>query len=323
MTMKSGSQLEKPWLSVAMPVHCGERWLRDALQSVAAQDCSGIELIILDSTEDDSCRNIATAFMDCLDIRYVHVPNVASWQVKTNLAVDRARAAHVAMLHQDDLWLDNRSADLRSAIADFPEAVLFLNPSYIVDEAGRRLGLWRCPLPPDRLLDGSDVAEHLLVQNFVSIPAPVVQKRAWLACGGMDAELWYTADWDLYLNVLRQGQAIYRGTPSTAFRVHASSLTVSGSRNLPDFERQMQVVLDRHCDLVPGPILPKIKRRAKASIRVNCALAQASSGSAAALAGAVGAVLALGPAQALAYLRDSRVVERTLPRLRARFAGSL
>jgi hypothetical protein len=163
----------------------------------------------------------------------------------------------------------------------------------------------------------------LLVQNFVSIPAVVVQKRAWIACGGMDTELWYTADWDLYLKLLREGPTVYCEAPSTAFRVHASSLTISGSRNLPDFERQMQIVLERHCDLVPRSRLPKTRRRARASIAVNCALARASSGSIASLAAAAGAVLALGPAQALAYLRDSRVLERTLPRLRARFAGSL
>ena len=321
--MKSVSPPERPWLSVAMPVHCGERWLAHALQSVADQDSAGIELLIVDSTRDDSCRKIARAFEDRLDIGYLHVPDMASWQAKTNLAIERARAAHVAMLHQDDLWLANRSANLQRAITAFPKAVLFLNPSYIVDEAGRRLGLWRCPLPAACLLEGPDVAEHLLVQNFVSIPAAVVQKRAWLESRGLDTELWYTADWDLYLKVLRHGPAVYCDSPSTAFRVHGNSLTVSGSRNLPDFERQMQIVIERHCDLVPRSRLPKTWRRAKASITVNCALAQASCGSAAALVRAAGAVLALGPVQAFAYLKDSRVLERTLPRLRARFAGSL
>ena len=320
--MKSRLQPDRPWLSVAMPVHYGDRWLGQALQSVAAGDCAGIELLILDSTQADSCRKIVNQFTDRLDIQYLHVPHLTAWQAKTNFAVEHARAPHVAMLHQDDLWLEKRSTEVRRAIATFPKAMLFLNPSYIVDEAGRRLGLWRCPLPSCRLLNGAEVAEHLLVQNFVSIPAPVVQRRAWLDCGGMDTELWYTADWDLYLKLLRHGPAVYSDTPSTAFRIHGSSLTVSGTQNLPDFERQMQVVLERHSDLVPASRLRKTVRRAEASISVNCALAQASLGSAAALARAVGTVLALGPTQALAYLRESRVLERTLPRVRARFAGS-
>src|SRR5437762_920986 len=145
--MTSRSRPETPWLSVAMPVHCGERWLADTLTSLVAQDCTGVEFLIFDSTENECCRKIVEAFEDRLDIRYEHMPEVRSWQEKTNLAVERAQAPHMAMLHQDDLWLPDRVTDVRQAIAAFPEAVLFLNPSYIVDEHARRLGLWRCPLP--------------------------------------------------------------------------------------------------------------------------------------------------------------------------------
>jgi len=320
--MTSRSQPEKPWLSVAMPVHDGERWLPLTLQSAAAQDCSGIEFIILDSTPGDGCKEVVSRFADRLHIHYDHVPEINSWPAKTNLAVERALAGHVAMLHQDDLWEPQRAAAAREAILAAPDAVLFLNPSRIVDEHGRPLGLWRCPLPADRLLDGRKVAERLLVQNFVAIPAPVVNRRAWLDCGGMDEALWYTADWDLYLKLLARGPAFYSRTPSTAFRVHGSSLTVSGSRERPDFRQQMQQVFDRHSHLVPASELPRIRRRANASIAVNCALAQASAGSAKALLRAMAEVLSLGPAQALAYVRDSRVLERALPRLRARLAGS-
>lgn len=305
-----------------MPVHQGERWLPFTLESLVAQDCAGVEFIILDSTPDNGCEQIVLRFADRLNIRYDHVPDVTSWPAKTNLAVERASAAHVAMLHQDDLWELGRATAAREAILAAPDAALLLNPSRIVDEHGRSLGLWRCPLPADRLLDGRRVAERLLVQNFVAIPAPIISKRAWLDCGGMDETLWYTADWDLYLKLLAKGPVFYRNRPSTAFRVHGSSLTVAGSRERPDFRQQMQQVFDRHSHLLPAAELPRIRRRASASIAVNCALAQASAGSASALLQAVGEVLSLGPAQALAYIRDSRVIERALPRLRARMAGS-
>jgi glycosyltransferase involved in cell wall biosynthesis len=305
-----------------MPVHNGERWLPLTLDSLVSQDCAGVEFIILDSTPDNGCEQIVGRFADRLDIHYEHLPDVTSWPAKTNLAVERAAAGHVAMLHQDDLWEPQRAKSAREAIAAAPDAVLLVNPSRIVDERGRQLGLWRCPLAADRLLDGREVAERLLVQNFIAIPAPIIQKRAWLGCGGMDEALWYTADWDLYLKLLALGPFFYSGTPSTAFRVHGSSLTVSGSRERPDFKRQMEAVFDRHCRLVAPSKLPQVQRRASASIAVNCALAQASSGNARALFHAFTEVLALGPRQAARYIRDSRILERALPRLRARMAGS-
>jgi GT2 family glycosyltransferase len=320
--MKSRSQLERPWLSVAMPIHGGERWLGATLDSLAVQDCTGVEFLILDSTEDRSCARIVKGFTKRLAIRYEHMPDVKSWTAKTNLAVERAAASNVSILHQDDLWLPQRVKDVRDAIAAFPDAVMLLNPSYIVDEHGRRLGLWRCPLPYDRLLSAEDITERLLVQNFISIPAPVIRREAWLAAGGMDEKLWYTPDWDLYLKLARLGTTVYRRAASTAFRVHSSSLTVSGSRNRRDFEAQLNAVLERHIGHVPAARRPQIMRRASASIAVNCDLAEAAGGSARALFRALTAILFLGPRQAFCYLRDSRILERALPRVRARFAGS-
>lgn len=304
-----------------MPVHCGERWLAATLASVAQQDCAGIELILIDSGPDRQCEAIAAAFADRMKIHYQYRPDIKPWPSKTNLAVEQASGAHVAILHQDDLWEKERVSAVRKSIAAAPDAVLLLNPSFIVDEHGKRQGLWRCPLPCNRLLDGRTVAERLLVQNFISMPAPVIRRQAWLECGGMDDALWYTADWDLYLKLLARGPAFYAKNPSTAFRIHGSSLTVSGSRERSDFREQMQVVFERHSALVPAAKLPQIRRCATASIAVNCALAGAMGGNLRLLAGALASVLRLGPAGVLCYLRDSRILERSLPRLRARFAG--
>jgi glycosyltransferase involved in cell wall biosynthesis len=318
----SPSQPDQPWLSVAMPIHHGERWLGQTLDSLAAQDCGGIEFLIFDSTDTAGCAGIVDRFRPRLNIVYQHLPHVASWQAKTNLAVKQASSAWVSMLHQDDLWLPNRVADIRRAKAAFPQATLLLNPSIIVDDQGRKLGVWRCPLPADHLMNCSEISEHLLVQNFVSIPAPVIKRSAWLECGGLDETLWYTADWDLYLKLIQRGRVVYRPTPSTAFRIHRNSLTMAGSSDLLDFERQMQTVLARHCHLIEESKLLPTRHRALASIAVNCALAKACSGDTLAMGRAALAVLRLGPLQSLAYMRDSRIMERALPRLRARFAGA-
>lgn len=303
-----------------MPVHHGQRWLAETLASAAQQDCRDVEFILLDSSTNDACEIIVNAFDEDLTIRYERMPNVISWTAKTNIAVKRARASYISMLHQDDLWLPNRMDEARASIMAFPDAAILLNPSYIVDDGGRQLGQWRCPLANGRRLATTEVAEPLLVQNFISIPAPIIRRSAWLASGGMDEQLWYTADWDLYLKLVSQGHAAYRETASTAFRVHDSSLTVSGSRDIADFEAQMRIVLDRHLHLASPRRQSQVKRRAMSSIRVNCDLAEAARGNKGAMIRAIREVLLLGPWQTLLYIRQSRILERSLPRLRARLA---
>jgi hypothetical protein len=250
-------------------------------------------------------------------------PDMAPWQTKTNLAVTLAAADHVCILHQDDLWLPGRVQSLCRWLSIAPDAVLHLAPTEIIDRHGRSLGRWRCPLPPGRLLAAEFLLERLMVQNFISVPAPVFRKDAWHAAGGMDDQLWYTADWDIWAKLASAGPVIYHDEVTTAFRIHGGSLTMTGSRSADDFHQQMRTVLDRHLDRLPEPRKSLVEPVARTSINVNTLLATASTGRSAPLLEAVRRMLSLGPSGIKRYLRDSRLHERVLPRLRARMAGAL
>jgi hypothetical protein len=241
---------------------------------------------------------------------------------KTNFGVEQAKGKWICMLHQDDLWLPNRSAELQNWLLNQPDAVMHLHPCYIVDEIGRRLGLWRCPLPAD----GSPVPaqllyKRLLVQNFIGIPAPAIRRDAYLMVGGLDKALWYTADWDLYLKIASIGNICYHSTPLACFRVHRNSLTVLGSQDIQDFRKQHTAIVDRHIDKLLPDSRTATLRISAASIEVNVALAAAVAGKFGAISKAIRSVLFLGPAGIARYLSYSRIVDRALPRLRAAVAA--
>lgn len=310
------------FLSVVMPVHEGEDWIAATLQSLAAQPVEGLEIIVIDSSPTAGTSTLVQDFAERLPLRLLRRPDLAPWQIKTNLGVELATAEHVCILHQDDLWLPGRSEAVRRWIGETPEAVLHLAPSTFIDRRGRTIGRWNCPLPADRKLDGAFILESLLVQNFVSVPAPVFRRSAWLGCGGMDPQLWYTADWDMWAKLALAGPVVYHNEVTTGFRVHGGSLTVTGSRDAEAFRSQMKTVLDRHLPQLPRSVRRRVEPAARASISVNVSLAAASGGRIAALVEAVRKVVSLGPRGARSYLRDSRLRERVLCRVRARLAGS-
>jgi glycosyltransferase involved in cell wall biosynthesis len=313
----------KPFLTVVMPVHCGERWIEPTLDSLAAEPGEDVEVVVIDGSPDQGTAEIIGRYATRLAIDLVARPDLTNWRTKTNFAVERARAAHVCMLHQDDLWLPGRLAAIRQWIESAPEAALHLAPTLIVDQDGRTLGTWRCPLPKDAIAPPDLVIERLLVQNFIAAPTPVFRRDAWLACGGLDLDLWYTADWDLWLKLASEGPVVYHDAVTAAFRIHGSSLTMTGSRDPADFEAQMRTVLDRHMDRLSPARSASVGRAARASIKINVALAAASAGGISAFASAARHLVSLGPRGLPGYLRDSRLVERVVPRLRARLSGSL
>ena len=320
---------EAPWLTVIMPTFCstknGEQWFDATLRSLAAEPVDGIEIVMIDSSPTSAARDIAKRYEKRLNLRLFNRPDLSMWHTKTNFGVEIARAEHICWLHTDDLWLPGRAAAVRSWIAAAPLLPLHIAPCSIVNRDGVVLGTWRCPFGKSAVHSSQSVTERLLVQNFIAAPAPVFRKDAWVNCGGLDATLWYTADWDIWLKLAASGPVAYHDDVTTAFRVHGNSLTVGGTSDLADFERQMRIVFDRHLQAFSGCEARRskmIERVGRASIAVNTALAAASTGSYRRLPGTVVQLLRLGPAGLGRYWHCSRIGERLLPRIRAGFHGA-
>ena len=307
-----GAPERKPWLSVIMPTYQSERWIAETLRSLVSQNTDGIELIVIDNSPDDSTLDLIRPFEDQLSLRAFKRCDIPVWHQKSNFGTREARADHVCWLHHDDLWLPNRVAMMRQWIDQAPEVDLHIAPTALIDASSRKVGRWDCPLPSEKVLDPALFVRRLLVQNFISVPCAVYRRDAWLKLGGLDESLWYTADWDFWLKLGANGSVIYHDVETTAFRVHGSSLTATGSRNAAAFEQQMLAVLERHQIADPST-----QKMARASIAVNVCLAAVRSGEYDRFPGMIRQLLALGPRGILGYLRYSRILQRVTGRLRA------
>lgn len=320
------SATTRPWLSVIFPVHNGELWVAAALDSLALEADPGIEIVVIDTSDSMGTRAIIDQYASRLNLRFLDPDGASGCTQKTNHGARNASADHVSWLCQDDLWLAGRTAAVRQWIAQDPGAVLHLAPSAIVDRNGRELGQWRCPLQEPvsgAPLDRTALLERLLVQNFVAVVSPVVRRDAWLAVGGIDPDLWYTGDWDLWIKLARHGAVRFHDQVTGAFRIHDQSATSLGSTDRNEFIAQHRIVVDRYVAELPPSRSGPVRAMAEASLQINAALAAAAQGSVAQLMQALWTALQLGPVGLTRYLNYSRVIDRSLPRLRAKFAGAL
>lgn len=219
--------------------------------------------------------------------------------------------------------MPGRAQKMRGFVQAHPDAAMFLHDTHIVDANGASRGLWRCPLPSgDAPVPHDMLMERLIVQNFIGISAPIMNRDAYLKVGGLDGELWHTADWDLYLKIALTGPVYYRDEALAAFRVHGNSLTITGSRDPGDFREQLQLVQDRYAHAVAPDVRAAALRAGRTSIDVNVALARAMHGEPQQVLAALTSVAALGPTGIVRYLRDSRITERVASRLRVKLAGN-
>ncbi len=314
--------MERPWLSVILPTYNGEAFLESALESVLPQLDGRVEVIAVDDGSTDSTIQILESYREKMPLVIFERGRIGSWVANTNFGLEQARGDYVCFLHQDDLWLDGRLSHLRSWIDQSRSTALFLHPSRFIDSDGRGVGLWRCPLPGGEVLESAFVVERLLVQNFISMPAPMFSRELALKVGGLDEDLWYTADWDFWLKLAALGKTVYHPQALSAFRIHPLSQTAVRSDRNDDFRKQLEIVLERHLEDWKSfeSIGRRVRRIAQYSVEVNIALAARVHGQESRLSHLFVQSLGLGPSGWLRYLRDSRILERVLARQRVALA---
>lgn len=317
----------EPWLSVVMPTYNGVRHLDAALNSILAQKIDDLELIAVDDGSTDGTLDLLRQYETRLRLRLFPRARTGNWVANTNFGVARAHGRYLSFLHQDDIWLPDRLTTLQPLTKRHPEVGLFLHASWFIDDHGRRVGRWSCPLPQHGRPIGPDVLlPRLMVQNFIAIPAPLIKRETAIAAGPLREELWFTADWDYWSRLAQVAPVFHLPRILAAFRIHPGSQTVLGAAAPDDLRRQIEAVVESiHARLDKTDVgTHRAKRAADFSTAVTVALAAtAHRRRHAALGPLLRQGLTLGPAGWGRFLRDSRIAERVGARLRAGMLGHL
>lgn len=311
---------EQVWLSVVIPTYNGESHLEEALESIAAQSgLHGVEVLAVDDGSTDGTMGILEKASLRLPMTIHRREHQGNWVANTNFGLGKAAGSYATILHQDDRWIAGRVSTLLELTRSWPDVVVFSHPVWIVSPRGRRLGLCTNPLPPSPPChDSAYVAERLLVQNWMTLPAPVFNRRAALAAGGMDETLLYTADWDLWLKLMEAGSLHYCPKPLAELRIHPGSQTFSISADPDRYRAELVTVVERHLARW-APRLPRadlVRKVAESSIELNCFLAGFAHGRRGFPLALLRRALPLGPRGWYRLWDHSRVLERAWPRLR-------
>lgn len=96
-------------VSVVMPAHNADRFLKESIESVVAQSYENWELLLVDDGSRDRTREIADAFARRDSrIRVFHHEKARGPAEARNTALENAKGQYVAFLDSDDVWLTEK-----------------------------------------------------------------------------------------------------------------------------------------------------------------------------------------------------------------------
>jgi len=307
---------QRPRISVVMPVYNGMRYLAASLESIACQSHPVHEVIVIDDGSTDRTREIIKNWESRLPLVAVFQPHRGNWVASTNVAIAKVTGTHFSMLHQDDLWDPRRVEVLSDVIATRPGADVVIHPTRFIGPDGRWAGTWNCPFSGrGRPLDRQEVLSHLLVQNFLAVPAPLIARRALDSTAALDEKLWFTADWKFWLGLALRGNWVFEPRPLASFRVHRSSLTMRGGRTAADYEQQLRAVIDEFSGFSGSTCARAV---IDFNLHVNTAMFAALKTGKLNVGRLVLDFIGLGPDGWRLFFRASRIHERIMARVVAR-----
>jgi len=184
----SGKGEVRPFVSVIMPIHNGERFLAEAIENIKRQNYHPLEIIVIDDGSTDRTSAIADQFKE--DIRYIYQEKKGSFAAR-NVGIKMAKGDAIAFLDVDDLWEENTLSKQvrylsRNSSVDIVQGLI---QEMTLDESSKH---------GDLVFDESSEP-----YQFINVGSAVYRKEVFNTVGLFDETLKQSADTDWFYRAWR------------------------------------------------------------------------------------------------------------------------
>jgi glycosyltransferase involved in cell wall biosynthesis len=235
-----------PRVSVIVPAFNAERFIRETLDSVLAQNYPSLEIIVVDDGSTDETAHQVLSYGPA--VKYLRERNSGGAARPRNVGLQVATGELIAFLDADDVMKPGRIAREVDFLCSRPDVGLVFS-NY--RDFGARIEptphFESCPLLARRLaarediesliLEPMDSTELLLTENFGS-SSPMVRREVALAVGGYDELSIPSEDFDFQFRVASRYRIGLMRTVGWSKRDHPTNLSANTPRVL---ERKIAV----------------------------------------------------------------------------------
>jgi len=187
-------------VSVVMSVYNGERYLREAIDSILNQTFESFEFIIIDDGSSDSSAKIINSYNDPR-ICFVRQQNMGL-AAALNKGIELSRAKYIARMDADDISHPNRLAIQYAYMETHPDVDISGGHAYLIDEKGRQLGEKRKPTIPKVISRSIEYACPLIHPTYI------VKSSVYLELNGYRPEFLAGQDYDFLLRAHDAGKSL-------------------------------------------------------------------------------------------------------------------
>ena len=246
--------MKAPKVTVLMPVYNGEKYLREAIESILNQTFKDFEFLIINDGSTDSSRDIVLSYNDSR-IRLIDNEKNIGLTKSLNRGLELARGEYIARMDADDVSLPERLEKQVSYLEIHPKVGVLGTWMKCIDEYGKPTSTQHPPTQPYlikwSLLFGCSIAH-----------SSVMMRRAVLErVGGYNPEIVVAQDYGLWVRVSFETQIQIANLPEELLLLR---------RDVPSMVTRHHQILDKEAiEIMQRAILTTLKEEVPAEVVVG------------------------------------------------------
>jgi glycosyltransferase involved in cell wall biosynthesis len=217
-------------VSIVTPSYNQEQFIDKTIRSVISQEGDFfLDYIIIDGgSEDKSVETIKRydSLLDegkwqvqCRGIRYRWVSEKDSGQTDAIIkGFKLAEGEILAWLNSDDTYLEGALNKVVHFFRQNQSIGMVYGKTYYIDETGSTMGIY-----PTESFDVKKLASF----TFITQSSTFLRKGAYVNVGGLNIDLHYTMDYDLWIRLSKKFEIEYLPEFLSTYRLHTESKTMS------------------------------------------------------------------------------------------------
>lgn len=230
-----------PEVSVLINCLNGERYLREAIDSVYQQSFHSWEIVLWDNASTDTSADIARSYDRKL--RYFRSSKTVPLGQARNLAIEKARGKYIGFLDCDDIWLPEKLERQIPLFDDqdvgivFSDVIQFNNHGYNAPRFGKKR-------PPQ-----GRVFDDILFNNYVCMSSTIIRSDLFKNYNNwFDPRFTCIEDTDLIIRIARSWKIAYAPFVLVKYRMHEGNTTFS---NPMLFRREEELMVEKFKRIFP------------------------------------------------------------------------
>lgn len=231
---------ESPLISIVTPSLNQGRFIREAIDSVLSQDYPRIEYLVLDGGSTDGTLDVLRSYGKHL--KWTSEPDDGqSDAIRQGFA--RSRGEILTWLNADDVLSPGAVKRAVLELERSQDIGLVYGRGVILDEDSKETG-------PFAGIEPFNLWRLLHTLDYVLQPAAFFRRSAYEAVGGLDPDLCWAMDWDLWIRLAGVSEVRFIDRVLAGSREWGSTKTSTGSwRRI----RELKNLVKRHTDVTWTP----------------------------------------------------------------------